>query len=61
MALECALPFFGVSTMAQPFLDFVADAVDAHCLLLEVFPLVSGFVGLRFLPLVGDFCFEDDF
>jgi hypothetical protein len=36
----------------------VADAA-AHCLLLEVFPLVSRFVGLRFLPLEGgDFCFD---
>ena len=59
MALEYSLPFFGVSTIAQPFFDFLVDAVDAHCLLLEVFPLVSGFVGLHFLE--GDFCFKDDF
>ena len=56
MACDRALTFLGVSTMA-PFLA-VADAADAHCLLLEVFPLVSGFVGLRFLPLEGDFCFD---
>jgi len=56
MACDRALPFLGVSTMA-PFLA-VADAA-AHCLLLEVFPLVSRFVGLRFLPLEGgDFCFD---
>ena len=56
MACDCALPFLGVSTMA-PFLA-VADAA-AHCLLLEVFPLVSRFVGLRLLPLEGgDFCFD---
>ncbi len=52
MALECAPLFFGVSAIALPFLEFAAGA---RCLLLEVFPLVSDFVGLRFLLLEGDF------
>jgi hypothetical protein len=54
MALECARLFFGVSAIALPFLEF-ADLAGARCLLLEVFPLVSDFVGLRFLLLEGDF------
>ncbi len=45
--------FFCVSAIALPFLEF-ADLAGAHCLLLEGFPL-SDFVGLRFLPLEGDF------
>ena len=48
MALECAPLFFFVSAIALPFLECV-DLAGARCLLLD------DFVGLRFLPLEGDF------
>ena len=48
MALECAPLFFFVSAIALPFLECV-DLAGARCLCLD------DFVGLRFLPLEGDF------
>ena len=45
--------FFFVPAIALPFVVF-ADLAGARCLVLEEFPL-SGFVGLCFVALEGDF------